>query len=218
MRNYLCFFFFLINFSGFLHAQIPDSLVETKFLTDTITNPVLPKQDSETLAEKPKKGILRFFTANYPKPGKAALFSLILPGMGQVYNKKFWKVPIVYTGVGTMIYFIGRNGRNYKRFRTAYLYRVDDDESTVADPSITADYPQTDRLKTTRDLFRKRREQSYIGLIAVLALSSADAFVDAHLLQFNVNDDLSLRVEPRVISTFGQGLSYGVGLKLNLAN
>lgn len=217
MRKYLFFFFFLINYSGFLHAQIPDSLAEAKFLTDTITNLLLPEQTSETVAEKPKKGILRFFTANYPKPGKAALFSFLVPGMGQVYNKKFWKVPIVYTGVGTMIYFIGKNGRNYKRFRTAYRYQVDDDESTVADPTLTANY-QNDRLKDTRDLFRKRREQSYIGLIAVLALSSADAFVDAHLLQFNVSDDLSLRVEPKVMSTFGQGLSYGVGLKFNLAN
>ncbi len=217
MRKYLFFFFFLINYSGFLHAQIPDSLAEAKFLTDTITNLLLPEQTSETVAEKPKKGILRFFTANYPKPGKAALFSFLVPGMGQVYNKKFWKVPIVYTGVGTMIYFIGKNGRNYKRFRTAYRYQVDDDESTVADPTLTANY-QNDRLKDTRDLFRKRREQSYIGLIAVLALSSADAFVDAHLLQFNVSDDLSLRVEPKVRSTFGQGLSYGVGLKFNLAN
>ncbi len=197
-----------------LQAQVPDSLSaeEESFLTDT-TKLLAPGVGLDLPPRKPAKGIRKFFQSNYPSPFKAALFSFIVPGLGQAYNKKFWKVPIVYTGVGSMVYLIGKNGQNYRRWRDAYRQRVDGDPTTI-DEFVDL-YPTDDRLKTIRDAYRKRREQSYIGLVAFLILSSADAFVDAHLMHFDVNDDLSFDIHPQVSPIGNSSLAPGIGISFN---
>lgn len=218
MRHYCWSVVVVLLSTCSLKAQVPDSISDLRFLMDSTR---LVAQDSTINAlsqksRKSRKGIKIFFLDGYPNPKKAALFSFVVPGLGQAYNGKFWKVPIVYTAVGTTIYLIGKNGREYRRYRDAYRLRVDGDDDTVDE--FEGIYTQSDRIKGIRDDFRKKREQSYIGLVAALALSAADAFVDAHLKQFNVTDDLSLQVKPTLTPVASQTLAMGIGVGFRFHN
>ncbi|EDP94539.1 DUF5683 domain-containing protein [Kordia algicida OT-1] len=122
-------------------------------------------------------------------PSKAAFYSAILPGLGQAYNKKYWKIPIVYAALGTGIYFYVDNNKNYNRYRTAYKRRLagfNDDEFQ----GIVAD---NDALIDAQEFYQRNRDLSLLLTVIAYVLNIVDANVDAHLLQFNVSDDLSVR-------------------------
>lgn len=121
------------------------------------------------------------------RPSKAAFYSAILPGGGQFYNKKYWKIPIVWGAIGTGVYFYIRNDRQFDRYRDAYKRRLagfTDDEffGVVSD----------DGLIRAQQQFRRNKEVSLLVTIGLYALNIIDANVDAHLLQFNVDENLSL--------------------------
>lgn len=141
-------------------------------------------------------------------PLKAALFSIV-PGGGQAFNRKFWKLPIVYAGMGVAGYFVVKNTKEHRIFRDAYFDRVDEDPMTVDSfPFYT-----NDGLKLQRDSKLRDLEIAYIGMVAVYVLSGVDAFVDAHLKTFDISDDLSMRVSPKLM--INQGMlqpGFGVGL------
>ena len=125
------------------------------------------------------------------RPAKAAFFSAILPGLGQAYNKKYWKVPIALGGVGIGVYFYIRNDVEYDRYRDAFKRRLagfKDDEffGDGVDPLIS-----NDGLERAQDQFRRNKELSLLITAAIYALNIIDANVDAHLLQFNVDENLS---------------------------
>ncbi|WP_299112788.1 DUF5683 domain-containing protein [uncultured Winogradskyella sp.] len=126
------------------------------------------------------------------RPSKAAFLSAILPGAGQAYNKKYWKIPIVWGAIGTGIYFYVRNDKQFDRYRDAYKRRLagfTDDEFSDADgnPLIS-----NDGLIRAQQQFRRNKEISLLVTIGLYALNIIDANVDAHLLQFNVDENLSL--------------------------
>lgn len=126
-------------------------------------------------------------------PKKALILSFVLPGAGQIYNRKFWKLPIVYGGIGGLTYLAVYNGSKYRCYRKSYLALVDDDPLTVntCDPNkSTAD------MKLLRDSYQKNYEYSVAGLLGFYLLVAADAFVDAHLKSFDISDDLSLKIKP----------------------
>lgn len=155
-----------------------------------------------TLLNNKSKGVREFFNfkKDYPNPKKAIILSAMLPGAGQIYNKKYWKLPIVYGGVGTMVYFISFTNSQYKRFRKAYIYRLDEDDGTPPDEFTTADGVEilpTVSIKERRDYYQKNRELSYIGFAFTYILVGVDAFVDAHLMRFDVSDDLTLHLQPQ---------------------
>lgn len=121
------------------------------------------------------------------RPSKAAFYSAILPGMGQAYNKKYWKIPLVWGAIGTGVYFYVRNDKQYDRYRDAYKSRLagfKDDEfyGVISD----------DGLIRAQDQFRRNKEVSLLVTFGLYALNIIDANVDAHLLQFNVDENLSL--------------------------
>ena len=121
------------------------------------------------------------------RPSKAAFYSAIIPGLGQAYNKKYWKIPLVWGGIGTGIYFYVSNDKQYDRYRDAYKRRLagfKDDEfyNVVSD----------DGLIRAQDQFRRNKEVSLLVTLGLYALNIIDANVDAHLLQFNVDENLSL--------------------------
>lgn len=130
-------------------------------------------------------------------PAKAAFYSAILPGLGQAYNKKYWKIPIVYGGLATGIYFYASNNKEYNRYRDAYKSRLaglTNDEfyldlqgNQLASPRIT-----TDGLQRGQRFYNKNKEISLLVTLGIYALNIIDANVDAHLLQFNVDENLSL--------------------------
>ncbi len=163
-----------------------------------------------TKVETEKIGLLKKFKdKTYPNPIRAAGLSLVLPGSGQAYNKKIWKIPVIYAGLGSMGYFIYDNNKNYKKFKEAYLIKIDDDPLTI-DKFPTA---SENTLLSIRNRYDKRRQQSYVGFVAIWVLNSVDAFVDAHLQSFDVNEDLSLSIHP-VLTPFPNGLEAQVGLSI----
>jgi len=127
-------------------------------------------------------------------PKKAAIMSTCLPGLGQVYNKKYWKIPIIYAGLGGAGYAIAWNNKKYQDFRKAYIARTDTLSSTV-DP-----YPRYSdaNLLDLRNYYRHNLELSIIVVTAIYVLNIVDASVDAHLYDFNISDDLSMRVQPSI--------------------
>jgi|TARA_R110001583_G_scaffold151435_1_gene303367 Family of unknown function (DUF5683) len=121
------------------------------------------------------------------RPSKAAFYSAVLPGLGQAYNKKYWKIPIVWGAIGAGVYFYVRNDKQYDRYRDAYKSRLagfQDDEfyGVISD----------DGLIRAQQQFNRNKEMSLLITIGLYALNVIDANVDAHLLQFNVDENLSL--------------------------
>ncbi len=132
-------------------------------------------------------------------PSKAAFYSAILPGLGQAYNKKYWKIPIVYAAIGTGVYFYIQNDNELNRYRDAYKRRLagfTDDEFYGTDangnPLATPRVSEDGLLRAQRN-FRRNKELSLLITIGLYALNIIDANVDAHLLQYNVDDNLAIK-------------------------
>lgn len=149
-------------------------------------------------------------------PFKATVLALGLPSAGQIYNgmakegsffRKYWKVPVVWAGVGTCVVFIDYNTRNYKYFKNQYIAAADGDPLTIATESDDPLY-----LKDGMDYFGKLMDISYMSLVGVYILQAIDANVDAHLFYYDISSDLSLRWHP---SYFVAGSKHhGLGLTL----
>lgn len=122
-------------------------------------------------------------------PARAAFYSAIVPGLGQAYNKKYWKIPIVYGAIGTGVYFYTTNNQEYQRYRNAYKQRL-----KGLDDEFKGQYSDATLINAQRG-FQRNRDLSLIVTIGLYVLNIVEANVDAHLKQFNVNDDLSFRPE-----------------------
>ncbi len=160
-----------------------------------------------------KKSVVELDSVPVHSPKKAMLYSALLPGAGQIYNKKYWKAPVVWTGFAVFGYFINQNNREYKRFRKAYNYSVDTLASTVSE------FPNADPalLANERDIYRKWRDLSIILTVGWYALNIIDANVDAHLFEFNVSDVATLRWEPTFNMAYQQpNTPFSGGVKLSL--
>ncbi|RTZ01291.1 hypothetical protein EKM02_07095 [Flavobacterium sp. RSP49] len=120
-------------------------------------------------------------------PAKAAFFSAILPGLGQAYNKKYWKIPLVYGAIGTSLYFYIDSNKKYHQYRDAYKSRL---EGYTTDDLAFLD---NNRLIAGQKFYQRNRDLSALITIAFYALNILDANVDAALLQFNVDENLSVR-------------------------
>ncbi len=120
-------------------------------------------------------------------PAKAAFYSAILPGLGQAYNKKYWKIPIAYIAIGVPMYYYLDSNKKYNQYRDAYKRRLEgytDDEFSFLDQ---------DRLIAGQKFYQRNRDLSALFVVAFYVLNIVDANVDAALIQFNVNENLSLR-------------------------
>ena len=120
-------------------------------------------------------------------PAKAAFYPAILPGLGQAYNKKYWKIPIVYGAIGVSMYFYIDSNQKYNQYRDAYKRRLEgytDDEFS---------YYDNDRLISAQKFYQRNRDLSALFVVGFYVLNIVDANVDAALIQFNVNDNLTVR-------------------------
>ena len=127
-------------------------------------------------------------------PTKATLLSMALPGAGQAYNKKYWKIPIVYAAIGSAFYFAREQDRLFNEFKDAYVARVDDDPNTVDDKY--ANVYSDENLLNLIDYHRANRDLLYVLTAVAYVLNVVDAAVDAHLYHFDVSDDLSATLKP----------------------
>lgn len=150
---------------------------------------------------------------------KATTLSTICPGAGQIYNKSYWRVPIVIGGMASTIYTIDWNNRGYKRFKTAYALRVDYDKNPDKYPDGAADefrgaYSAT-FLKNLKDSYRRNRDLCILLTAGVYMLQIIDAHVDAHLQDYDISDDLTMNLEPYFdYSPIDSQPLFGVGLSL----
>ncbi len=150
--------------------------------------------------------------AQQHSPKKAAIFSAIIPGLGQVYNKKYWKVPIIYAGFTVLTYYIVENNAKYIKFRNAYRQRVDDNPNN---DNILTQYTN-ENLRTIKDLYWKNRDLSVILVAVLYTMNILDAVVDAHFFTFDISDDLSLHISPTTEPSVGLGTSPTAALSFSL--
>ena len=144
-----------------------------------------------------------------PDPKRSLWLALVLPGAGQIYNRKYWKLPIIYGGFVGCVYALTWNDMMYKDYSQAYLDIMDDDPGTASynkflhlGQQITSSNESRYKeiFKNRKDKYRRWRDLSFFCLIGVYAISVIDAYVDAELSEFDISDDLSLRIEPAVIN------------------
>ena len=189
----ITFFFSLIFFSGIIYSQ-PDSVL---------------KNNPDTLIYEGGKEVT-VLVSNKRYPKRAALFSAVLPGAGQVYNRKYWKVPIVYSALGTAAFLFQYNNKQYHKFLTGYQQRID----TALDETIFDENTATDVLLQYKNSTRRNRDLSVVIFLAVYGLNIIDATVDAELSDFDVSDDLSLKISPEIIPLYGKMKKNTIGLTL----
>lgn len=203
----------------------PDTIVSS-----TPVDTARLRQLSDSLLAQPiAKAQQQVQKAFVPKPTKALWLSLVLPGAGQIYNRKYWKLPIIYGGFLGCAYALTWNQMMYRDYSQAYLDIMDDDPNTksyldMLPPryDITGREDQFKKIfKRKKDFYRRYRDLSAFCFIGVYLLSVVDAYVDAQLSEFDISPDLSMKVEPAVIGTpklmggtISSRAAYGVGCSL----
>jgi len=165
-----------------------------------------------------------------PDPLKVVWMGAIIPGYGQIMNKKYWKLPIVYGGFLGCAYAVSWNSTIYESYKTAYRDIIDNDPTTntfldilpkgitsIDSPYIGGQASYTSILKNKQDNFRRYRDLSIIVSVAYYALTIVDAYVDAQLYDFDISPDLSLRFQPTLMeNNFGARNTFGMQCCLNL--
>ncbi|MEZ4803388.1 MAG: DUF5683 domain-containing protein [Gelidibacter sp.] len=159
-------FISVFSFSQVKNDSIPDELPKELVVTDSIVREPL----------------------NILAPSRAAFYSAILPGLGQAYNKKYWKIPIAVGGIAAGIYFYKRNDKQYDRYRDAYKRRLAGYTDDEFYPRVT-----DDGLRRAQKTLKQNKELSLLITFGIYALNIIDANVDAHLLQYNVDENLALQ-------------------------
>ncbi|MBN2743371.1 MAG: hypothetical protein JXR39_05705 [Marinilabiliaceae bacterium] len=220
-----------LNTIGFF-ALVITLLINARDVYAQADNDTLVVLNQPVLTEDPANEVI----VKKHSPHKATLYSAILPGLGQIYNKKYWKVPILYGGIAASVYYIHFNTENYNLYKNAYRdfiirdpantsyeevilkktrYTVDE---VLSDPSKEQWF--TNALKSKKEYYKRNRDFSYIILIGVYVLNLIDASVDAHFFDYDVSDDLSLNVQPVMVPVstgIASGPSGGMGLQLTLS-
>ncbi|MFW5851731.1 MAG: DUF5683 domain-containing protein [Bacteroidota bacterium] len=195
LQQYICILFGILLIPAFVFSQSSDSL------------------STDTLSQKPK-------TEHSPK--KATIFSAVAPGLGQIYNKSYWKVPLIYGGFAGLGYIISQNQIFYSDFKDVY----DSYQSYAVSEEKAGRTPNSDTLLTVRgltsysiynvkegrDYYRRRRDLAIIGIGTWYVLQIIEAYVDAHMFSFDISDDLSLYYRPTFLDATrpASGLSISV--------
>lgn len=155
-----------------------------------------------------------------PNPTKATWLAVVFPGGGQIYNRKYWKLPIIYGGFAGCAYALTWNGKMYKDYSQAYLDIMDNDPNTNSHldllPNRVSNYSEAQLkslIKKRKDTFRRYRDLSIFAVIGVYLISIVDAYVDAELSNFDITPDLSMRVEPVIMNTQTNSSNKSVGVQ-----
>ena len=152
--------------------------------------------DDTVFSESPDTVLLKSYASRYD-PRKALLYAAVVPGLGQVYNKKYWKLPLVYGGFFGIGYAINFYQENYKKYKVQLFYNLNNGfaEDSAVDPDDPNQYT-TGTLRTVVDKTRRERDFWVIMMGAMYILQIVDAHVDAHLKEFDVNPTLKVSIKP----------------------
>ena len=163
------------------------------------------QQDSAQRALAAKKAI-------YSEARKASIMSAIVPGLGQGYNRKYWKIPLIYGAMGGFAYVFASNNSEYRYYRKNLIAYYDNDSTTK-----NTSFYEGQQLKTQKDYYKKLRDIGIIGMGIVYLLNIVDANVDAHLKTFDVSDDIGMQLDPFHIQAVpGQRGAYAAGISIKL--
>lgn len=181
--------------------------------------------NDSTIVDRKGKNTTGGVKIRKPDPSTATWLALVFPGGGQIYNRKFWKLPIVYGGFVGCLYAYNWNVQMYKDYRQAYLDIMDSDPNTDSykdffrpgyDFDANKEYLQG-VFKKRKDRYRRWRDLSIFSFIGVYALSVIDAYVDAQLSHFDISEDIHLSIEPEIINSrqFMDKDYYGLNLNIS---
>jgi hypothetical protein len=197
--------FFIFFFAGFLFALQANAQQKDSAKAKQLSDSVLEKNDKiysgDGMSQAAKDSIEKKRKQSYHR---ATIYSAILPGAGQVYNKKYWKVPIVYAAIGIPAYAFFFNKSWYNKCQYALVVTINNSPQDSVDAVAPELLPfvkagDTNDLITYRDSYRKNQDYSVLFFLLFYGLNIVDATVDAHLKDFNVSSDLSFKVKPMLI-------------------
>ncbi|QHS62831.1 DUF5683 domain-containing protein [Chitinophaga agri] len=167
------------------------------------------RQDTTELYVK-RDSVAPVITKSLHSPRKAAFYSAVLPGLGQIYNRQYWKLPLVYAALGITTGTFIFNMDKYRTYRDAYRIRMDGNADTH--DQFENLYRNPNSLKSLRDAYREYVDYSVLVFVLAYGLNIVDATVFAHLKDFNMSDDLSIKVVPTIINNQALGLSLRVNI------
>ena len=204
----------------------PDSAtIDSIYRTLTPETYTLSPENSRVAMKRNGGAPIKEITVHRPDPEKATWLALIIPGGGQIYNRKYWKLPIVYGGFVGCLYAYNWNGQMYKDYRQAYLDIMDSDPNTDSFKDFfrpgynfeaNKEYLKS-VFKKRKDRYRRWRDLSIFSFIGVYAISVIDAYVDAQLSGFDITEDINLSIEPKRIRGNGEFLQEDYyGLNFNI--
>ncbi len=230
LRSFIVFILLLIVLlPGRLTAQETDSLEQDSLVvSDTLLK--VPEVKVQEIAQAVDTTARPLQVKFKPNPTRAVIYSAICPGLGQIYNRKYWKLPLVYGGLLGCVYAITWNGNQYNSYKQAYTDFTDDNPNTNSwenyrpyswgpDPDTWSSKDKSDftsMLKNGKDYYRRYRDLSYIITAGVYVLCMIDAYVDAQLFDFDISPDLSMRMEPVIFPRTSTG-SRSVGLQCSFS-
>lgn len=204
-------------------SQQPASVTETVLAVEKPVVQELTPADSLKALKMAKKAEKRDWATWKPDPKRAMWLAIVLPGAGQIYNRKYWKLPIFYGGFVGCAYAMRWNNQMYSDYSRAYIDISDDDPNTKSYENFiklgnTLDNSNLEqwkaKFKSRKDRFRRWRDLSFFCMVGVYGLSIIDAYVDASLSQFDISDDLSLHVEPGIVGTTSTNTGIGINAAL----
>jgi len=172
-----------------------------------VCNVILGKSQSVTSPDNDLKAPLILNKKH--SPHKAAMYSALVPGLGQIYNERYWKLPIIYGAAGVLIYAFDFNNDRYNRYKNAY---ADMDAGKI---TSFEGFTDKDVLLRLKDNYRRNRDLNVIIMAGVYLLNVVDATVDAHLFDYDISDDLSLNIQPDFRKNIDYNYSYGLCLRVS---
>lgn len=206
-------------------SMMPDSLaIDSIYRNMQFERPSASPDSSRVAMKRMQNNRTEVPTLWKPDPVKATWLALIIPGGGQIYNRKYWKLPIVYGGFVGCLYAYNWNGQMYKDYRQAYLDIMDSDPNTNSyedffrpgyDFEANKEYLK-EVFKKRKDRYRRWRDMSIFAFIGVYAVSVIDAYVDAQLSSFDITEDINLTIEPQRIKNDNIYYDDYYGLNFNI--
>ncbi|MDR3326885.1 MAG: DUF5683 domain-containing protein [Prevotellaceae bacterium] len=227
MKKFFKILLISLSSTVWANAQTNYFIVGDSIVLDTIET-TTPEVKKELLRQKlfqAKTGEAKFDTLdrqnskNLPKkifipdPNKSVWYALLLPGAGQIYNRRYWKLPIVYGGFAALAYGIGWNGKFYNAYLKGYRDYMDNNPNTNSFEGLVPNSSIgniKDFLENRQNQFRRSRDLCIIGTVAFYAITVLDAFVDAALSDFDISPNLSMKIAPTVIQTNNNAINLAM--------